>query len=176
MTEVRRSVQIAEIGIFAALYAVLTWFLAPISYMAIQFRMSEVLKSVVIKRRHIILAFVFGVALSNAFSPYAGIWEFIWMPFINLIGGFVCWVIGSRFAYYVNISEGRAYNITAIFACAVYGVIIAGGVAIMLDFVLGIPFMVLIGPLVISEVVLLIASALIVLPLVDKLPTWREMI
>ena len=51
---------VAEIGLVAAAYAVLTWLVAPISYGQIQFRLSEILKPLVIWDPRFIPAFVLG--------------------------------------------------------------------------------------------------------------------
>jgi uncharacterized membrane protein len=115
--------KIAEIICVAALYAVLTWIAAPISYQVFQFRISEALKSIVVSRRHLIWAFVIGNALSNLFSPFVGPWELVWMPFVNLLGASLAWVIGSRF-------KGlRAF----IFGGVIYAIIVSAGLSVMLS-------------------------------------------
>lgn len=56
---------IAESAIIAALYAALTWLLAPISYGAIQFRLSEVLILLVVIKPRYALAMIIGCFVAN---------------------------------------------------------------------------------------------------------------
>lgn len=59
---------IAESAIIAALYVALTWLLAPISYGAIQFRVSEVLVLLVVLNPKFALALILGCFISNTTS------------------------------------------------------------------------------------------------------------
>lgn len=134
---------IAEIGIVAALYAVLTWALAPISYAHVQFRVSEILKSAVIWEPHLILAFVIGNFVSNLASPYAGPWELGFMPFANLLGATVCYLVGRRWPW---------------FGAALYALIIASAVSFMLSILVHAPFVVLFPGLMASEGILIVGG------------------
>ena len=59
---------ICESAIIAALYAVLTWILAPISYGAIQFRLSEVLILIAVFNPKFIPALIIGCFIANTTS------------------------------------------------------------------------------------------------------------
>lgn len=59
---------IAESAIIAALYVAVTWLLAPISYGAIQFRVSEVLVLLVFYNKKYFLPLVIGCFVSNITS------------------------------------------------------------------------------------------------------------
>ena len=59
---------IAESAIIAALYVVTTWLLAPISYGAIQFRISEVLMLLVVLNPKFSFALILGCFISNTTS------------------------------------------------------------------------------------------------------------
>ncbi len=133
----------AEICVIAALYAALTIALSPISYGPIQFRLPEVLKSLVIWRPHLVAAFVVGNFLSNITSPQVGVWELGFMPMANLVGAWLCVAIGRRLA---------------VAGAAVYAVVIAGAVAVMLSVLLRVPFGVLFPPLLLSEAVLIVGG------------------
>ncbi|KEI01832.1 QueT transporter family protein [Clostridium botulinum] len=61
--------KIAKIAIVAAVYAVLTAAIAPISYGAIQFRLSEVMTLLAFIDPIYIPGLVLGCAISNLFSP-----------------------------------------------------------------------------------------------------------
>ncbi len=133
--------RIAQIGVVAAAYAALTYFLAPASFGPWQFRAAESLKPLVIWEPHLIPAFVIGNFLSNLPSPFAGPWELIWMPFANLIGAWACWRVGRVNAY---------------LGAGVYALIIGGAVAAMLSVLLRAPFRALFPPLAVSEIILLV--------------------
>jgi uncharacterized membrane protein len=86
----RRFVTAATI---AALYVVLTVGLAPVSFGAIQFRVSEALKAFVLLDPFLAFGIGLGTFIANIFSPYAGAWEFIWMPITDIVGGLIAWVL-----------------------------------------------------------------------------------
>ncbi len=60
---------IAESAILAALYVALTWLLAPISYGAVQFRISEALILFVVLNPKYAYAFIIGCFVANTTSP-----------------------------------------------------------------------------------------------------------
>ncbi|MGH2347851.1 MAG: QueT transporter family protein [bacterium] len=134
---------LAEIGIVAAVYAVLTWVLAPASYGPLQLRVAEILKPLVIWEPHLIAAFVLGNFLSNLLSPFSGPWELAFMPFANLVGATLCYVVGRRSPWT---------------GAAVYALVIALAVSIMLSVLLQIRFGVLFPWLVASEAILIIGG------------------
>ncbi len=86
----------AETCVVAGLYAALTIVLAPLSYGPVQFRIPELLKSLVIWRPHLVAAFVLGNFLSNLTSPNVGPWELGFMPLANLVGAWACVIVGRR--------------------------------------------------------------------------------
>ena len=137
--------EIAEIAAFAALYAVLTWVLAPISYNVLQFRVAESLKSIVVKRKHLIWAFVVGNALSNIFSPFVGVWELIWMPLINVLGGGSAWLLGHRIPGLRGMVIGGA----------LFAVWVAFGVSFMLYMLFSVPYVITFIYLLVPEVILI---------------------
>jgi uncharacterized membrane protein len=142
--------RLAEAGIVAAAYAAFTVALAPISYGPIQFRIPEVLKSLVIWRPHLIAAFVVGNFASNLFSPNVGPWELGFMPAVNLVGATLCSMLGKRVPWA---------------GAGAYALIVATGVAVMLSALLNVPFSVLFPPLLVSEAILIIGG----LPLMRRI-------
>jgi uncharacterized membrane protein len=94
-----------------------------------------------------------GVGLVNLFSPVAGGLELILMPFVNLVGGALCWFVARRIGGTVG-----TYAASLVFA-----LIIAAGVATVLQFAAGLPYLVAFGSVAVSEVVLLsLGNALLV--------------
>jgi uncharacterized membrane protein len=89
--------RVARVAILAALYAVLTWGIAPISYGPIQFRVSEVLKVLVVFDPWLVLGIGIGTFFANLTSPFVGPWELAWMPFTDMAGGLLAWAL-YRFA------------------------------------------------------------------------------
>ena len=87
---VRRVVLIATL---AALYAVFTVGIAPISYGPLQFRVSEALKVWVLFDPWLVLGIGIGTFVANSLSPFVGPWELLWMPLTDMAGGVLAWVI-----------------------------------------------------------------------------------
>ncbi|MDP9411460.1 MAG: QueT transporter family protein [Actinomycetota bacterium] len=137
--------RVAVAGVVGALYVVLSLLVAPLAFGPVQFRLGEVLKPLVIKYPVTIPAFALGVGLVNLFSPVAGGLELILMPLVNLVGGVLCWFVAWRVRGMVG-----TYVASLLFA-----LIIAAGVATVLHFAAGLPYLVAFGSVAASEVVLL---------------------
>lgn len=146
MARSERARKVAEIGLFAAFYAVLTWLVAPIAYDVFQFRISEFMKSLTARRKHLIWAFVIGNALSNIFSPF-GIMEYTWMPFMNLIGAALCYYVGGY------LMKGSLLGMVT--GGFLYSVTVAFGVAVMLSGFVPVPLYMLFLYVLVPEVVLI---------------------
>jgi len=138
-----------EIGIFAALYAALVLVLAPISFWVLQFRVADTLLSLVVRRKHLIIAFTIGTALGNIVSPF-GILEITWMPFINILGGLSAYYIGKIFK-----NDFVAFVVGGV----VYALWISFGVAIMLFLLLGIPLLPLFVYILIPSLILIVGAS-----------------
>ncbi|HEY6103457.1 MAG TPA: QueT transporter family protein [bacterium] len=143
MTRYRAGAMLAEIGVIAALYAALTIILQPASYGPLQFRLAEVLKPLVIWEPHLIPAFVLGNFLSNLASPYAGAWELIFMPLMNLLGASVCYLVGRRWSFA---------------GAGLYALLIAAAVSLMLSALTGLPFLGLLPELLAGEGILIVGG------------------
>lgn len=143
MGRLRPGAIIAEVGVIAALYAALTVVLQPASYGPLQFRVAEVLKPLVIWEPHLIAALVLGNFLGNLASPYAGPWELAFMPLVNLVGAWGCHVLGRRSPYA---------------GAALYALVTAAAVALMLSVLTRVPFWGLFPPLLASEAILIIGG------------------
>ncbi len=145
--------RVAIAGVVGALYGVLSLIVAPLAYGPLQFRLGEVLKPLVIKYPVTIPAFAVGVGIVNLFSPLAGGLELILMPVVNLAGGVLCWFVARRVGGKVG-----TYAASLLFA-----LIIAAGVATVLHFAAGLPYLVAFGSVAVSEVILLfLGNALLV--------------
>jgi len=140
-----KSRQLTLIAVFAALYAVLTWLFAPLSFLAMQFRVSEALKPAIAKRWELAIAFAVGNFLGNLISPFGGFGELLFMPIMNLIGGLV--------AFYVS---RKNYWITSV----IYGLIIAGSVSFMLFQFFNVPLITTFPLLVASEIGVMLLGTL----------------
>lgn len=67
---------VAQTAIIAALYAALTWLLAPISYGAVQFRISEILVLLVVFKPSYCVALILGCFIANTTSSL-GWWDMV---------------------------------------------------------------------------------------------------
>ena len=85
----------------AALYAVLTVALAPISYGPLQLRIAEFLKVFVLYNPWLSIGIGIGTFFANLSSPYVGPLELIWMPLTDILGGLLAWgiyrTLGERY-------------------------------------------------------------------------------
>ena len=92
---------VVKIATIAALYAVFTIFLVPISYGPIQFRVSEFFKIFVLYNPWLSIGIGIGTFFANLASPYVGPLELIWMPLTDIAGGVLAWkifiILGNRF-------------------------------------------------------------------------------
>jgi len=138
---------IARAGVIAALYAVVTYVVAPLSWGPLQFRASELLKGVTLLLGWpAIWGFTLGNFLSNIGSPYVGPHELVLMPCINFVGSWLAWRL-------------RGYPALGL---SVYALLIAGGVATVLTYNLGAPWLVIAASVAISELALIVGGWFII--------------
>ncbi len=139
--------RVAVAGVVGALYVVLSLLMAPLAFGPVQFRLGEVLKPLVIRYPATIPALAGGVGLVNLFSPVAGGLELVLLPLVNL-AGVLCWAAARRVG-----GLAGTYVASAIFA-----LVISAGVATVLHFAAGLPYLVAFGSVAVSELVLLLAG------------------
>ncbi len=108
----------------------LTYLIAPIAYGPIQFRVSEALVILVASRRHLILFVPVSCVVANLLSPYAGVWDLVFMPVMSTVGALPLYFLGRRFllatswfyavvtglsvAFMISIIEGSGFGVLAI--------------------------------------------------------------
>jgi uncharacterized membrane protein len=133
-------IKIAEISIVSALYVALTVLVTPISYGPIQFRISEAVIILVAARPHLILFVPIGCFVANLFSPYAGFWDWIFMPLVSTLGALPIYFFKRRY----------------LLATAwLYAVVTAVGVGFMLSVLLQKGFLVLTLPVLVSQTIIM---------------------
>jgi uncharacterized membrane protein len=84
-------------AIFAALYAVLVYVFAPISFYALQFRVAGVLRPAIARKWHLAIGYAIGVIIGNFFSPFVGVYELVFMPTMSLVAGILGYIAARRF-------------------------------------------------------------------------------
>lgn len=148
------------VAIFAALYAALVYVFAPISFLALQFRVAGVLRPAIAKKWILAIGYAIGVVVGNLSSPNIGAWELLFMPMMSLVAGLVGHVIARKFS-------------NNYFVCgAVIAVIIPLSVAWML-LQFGLPFLATFPYLLISEqIVCLIGS--VIFKIIETRFKWWE--
>ena len=132
--------KIAEIAVVSALYVALTVLVTPISYGPIQFRISEAVIILVAARPHLILFVPIGCFAANLFSPYAGFWDWIFMPLVSFLGALPIYFFKRRFLL------GTVWF---------YAVVTATGVGLMLSVLLKKGFLVLTFPVLASQTIIM---------------------
>lgn len=130
--------RIAFVAIIAALYAALTLVVAPLSYGPVQFRISESIKALVLVQPWAIPGVMIGTFVSNLFSPYVGLGELVWMPLTDGLGGLIAWWVGRRWPWA---------------GLALYALTTALAVGSMLTVVIGLPFWLTTGTVLVGEAV-----------------------
>jgi len=151
--------RVVMIAILAALYAVFTILIAPLSYGPIQFRLSEILKTFVLFNPWLSLGIGIGTFIANMASPYVGPWELIFMPLTDTLGGVLAWWIYTKLL-------NRSMPSISMF---IYALTTAASVALMLVFFGAGGFWFLFVTIFISEAILLIAGIPIVFNIVKML-------
>lgn len=147
-------------GIIAALYVVLTLALAPISYGAIQFRISEILVLLAYFDPIYIGGLTLGCFIANLLGPN-GVWDIIFGTLATFISLYAIY-----FTSKINIKEKYRLLIASIWPTVFNGAIIG----IMLAYVLNIPILISILEVAIGEfVVVTIVGVPIAYKLRDKI-------
>ena len=151
---------VALTAVFAALYATLVYVFAPISFLALQFRVAGVLRPGIAKKWHLAIGYAIGVVVGNIFSPF-GAYDIVFMPLMSLVAGLLGYLAAKPF-------KGN-YIITG----AVIATIIPLSVSWMLNQVLGIPIIATLPFLFISEQVVCLIGA-VMFKLIEKRFNWWQ--
>jgi len=86
------------VAIFAALYVALVYVFAPISFLALQFRVAGVLRPAIAKKWILAIGYAIGVVVGNLSSPFASPWELLFMPMMSLVAGLLGHILARRFS------------------------------------------------------------------------------
>ena len=138
---------IVLIAVIAALYAVLTIGLAPLSYGPLQFRIAEFLKVFVLYNPWLSLGIGIGTFFANLASPYVGPLELIWMPATDIAGGLIAWMVYRLLKYHYPVLPMIIYAFTTSLAVGLMLYLLGGGL-----------FLVVAVPIFVSEAVILIGA------------------
>jgi uncharacterized membrane protein len=140
--------QVVYAAIIAALYAVFTVALAPLSYGPLQFRIAEILKGLVIWHPVTIPGIVLGTIIANLTSPYVGAWELIWMPITDGLGGVLAWMV----------ARALGQRVGPWLAALCYALTTGAAVGLMLYFVGGVSFWFVFVSVAVSEAVIIVGG------------------
>jgi len=152
--------EISLVAVYAALYAVLVIAFAPISFGMIQFRVAGILRPGIARMRILALGYAIGVLVGNILSPYAGIYELLFMPVASFIAGLLGYEVARRF--------GGGY-----WSCGVVvAVIIPLCVGWMLEQLFMLPLAVTLPGLLISEFLVNMLGAVIFTALDKRMKWW----
>jgi uncharacterized membrane protein len=125
--------------VYAALYAAMVVVFAPLSFYALQFRVAGALRPGIAKKAELAVGYAAGAAVANLFSPFAGVYEILFMPLMSLLAGLAGYYAAKRFngSYYV--------------CGAVIALIIPVSVAWMLNQLFQLPMLATLPGLLVSE-------------------------
>ncbi len=139
--------QVVRIAVIAALYAVFTVGLAPLSYGPIQFRFAEIFKVFVLFDPLYALGIGIGTFFGNLASPFVGPWELIFMPLTDVAGGIL-----ACYIYRLMMKE------LPLLPLAVYAITTSLAVGFMLTVLGAGGFWILAGSVAVPELIILIAG------------------
>jgi len=141
------SKDLALAAIFASLYAALVYLFAPISFYALQFRVAGVLRPAIARKWILAIGYAIGVVVGNIFSPFAGLYELVFMPFMSFLAGILGYVVARKFEndYFI--------------AGAIVATIIPASVSWMLNQLFGLSVLVTFPYLLISEQIICFLGA-----------------
>jgi len=155
-----KSRDVTLIGIWAALYAILVYVFAPISFQALQFRVADILPPSIAKKKLLAVAYAIGVVAGNIISPYAGPWDLGFMPFMSFVAGLL--------GYYA----AKLYSKLDYYICGVVeSIVIALSVSFMLEQLLTVPMFITFPMLLVSELILSIIGA-VIFKLIERRWVW----
>jgi len=147
------------VAVFAALYAVLVYLFAPISFYALQFRIAGILRPGIARKWVLAVGYAIGVVIGNFFSPFTGPYELVFMPIMSFLAG--------SFGYLIAKPLRNNYFV----AGAVIAAIISISVSWMLNQLFNLPLFATLPYLFISEQAVCLIGA-IVFKLIEARFKW----
>jgi len=152
---------LALVTVYAALYAAMVVAFAPLSFYALQFRIAGALRPGIAKKAELAVGYAMGAAVANLFSPFAGVYEILFMPLMSLVAGLAGYYAAKRFngSYYV--------------CGAVIAVIIPVSVAWMLMQLFELPILVTLPALLVSEQVINLLGAMTFKAIESRIRWWE---
>ena len=85
------------VAVFAALYALLVYLFAPVSFYALQFRVAGALRPGIARKWVLAVGYAVGVVVGNLFSPFVGLFELLFMPIMSFIAGILGYLAAKPF-------------------------------------------------------------------------------
>ena len=157
-----KSRDLSLVAIFAALYTVMVWLFAPISFYALQFRVAGVIRPAIAKKPILALGYAIGVVVGNLFSPFAGMYELMFMPFMSFVAGVLGYALGRVF--------GGSYIVTGV----VIATVIPISVSWMLSQLFSLPILLTLPSLFVSEQVINLIGAALFKVIETNYKWWQE--
>jgi len=157
-----RSRDLSLIVIFASLYAVLVWAFAPISFYALQFRVAGVLRPGIAKKWVLALGYAVGVVVGNLLSPFTGLYELLFMPFMSLLAGLLGYTAGRLF--------GRSYFVAGL----VIATVIPLSVSWMLLQLFNLPVIATLPSIFVSEQIICLVGVVLFRAVEARYRWWEQ--
>ena len=152
--------ELSTVAIFAALYAALVVAFSPISFGPLQLRVAGVIRPGIARMRILAAAYALGVVVGNVVSPYAGVYELLFMPVASLAAGLIGYEAAKRL--------GGGYWICG----AIVGTIIPVCVAWMLEQLFSLPIAASLPGLFVSEQLINIVGSMVFTALDRRFRWW----
>lgn len=137
---------IPRVAIIGALYTVLVLVFAPWSFMAFQFRLAEILKPIVLRGKYYPLAIGLGNFVANVIITPLGPLDFIVMPLVCIVVGYICYFINLR------VPDKKYWEPIVL---SIYAIGTSLGVAFVLYTYIGLPYVITFLYVLLPEIILI---------------------
>jgi len=154
-----KSRDLSLVAVFAALYALLVYLFAPVSFYAMQFRVAGALRPGIARKWVLAVGYAIGVVVGNLFSPFVGPFELLFMPIMSFISGL--------FGYLA----ARPFRNNYFIAGAIIATVISTSVSWMLNQLFNLPIPATLPYLFLSEQAVCLLGTLI-FKLIERRYKW----
>ena len=159
----KKAYDIAQITIFAALYAVLIYIFAAISFNALPIRVAGVLGPGTAKKKLLAVGYALGVLIGCFFSPF-GAYEVLFMPAVSLFACLLGYAIAKPFKH--------SYFVTG----AVIATISSVSLSLILNQVLNMPLIVIFPYLFIIDQIIAFSGSVMFNRIEKRFKWWEAQI
>lgn len=159
----KKAQDIAQITLFAALYAVLVYVFAALSFNSLPVRVAGILGPGTAKKWMLAIGYALGVVIGSFFSPF-GAYEILFMPLVSLFACLLGYVVSKPFKHNYFVSG------------AIIALISSIGISLMLNQVLNLPLIVILPYMLITDQIIAFIGAVMFSRIEKRFKWWQAQI